>query len=326
MTAFKLALAREAHAPKPSRTGANSFLPGAKDALALRLTGRAVTDPVTATTTGLMDLRRRGAGACLSPGARALDAAQASRDPPGRLAMIGEVSPGSRRRARPRPIDADPRHQRLRRRRRDHARLPLPRRGRHQPLSRHQRLGRARRPGPRSRAEPGRLPARPSSPMACSSKSRRSSRRGPPATGCAIVLGIPDRGARRAAGRGRPRTRRTSSSCPTSPASVSRSSIRTCAAPLSASTPAHRRAGPLLRGPRRRRPRHPRQPRGARPERHRPHPPRRRRRDQRRLAADARRPPRPSGLGAARPRERHGHGRLPDRRRGAGAAGSGWVR
>jgi xylulokinase len=35
------------------------LLPGAKDYLAFHLTGRAVTDPATATTTGLMDLRTR---------------------------------------------------------------------------------------------------------------------------------------------------------------------------------------------------------------------------------------------------------------------------
>lgn len=57
MTAFKLRWLM-AHEPAAARR-ARWFLPGAKDALALRLTGRAVTDPVTATTTGLMDLRRR---------------------------------------------------------------------------------------------------------------------------------------------------------------------------------------------------------------------------------------------------------------------------
>jgi xylulokinase len=57
MTAFKLAWLRRA---EPGRFAqAASFLPGAKDAIAGRLTGRAVTDAVTATTTGLMDLKRR---------------------------------------------------------------------------------------------------------------------------------------------------------------------------------------------------------------------------------------------------------------------------
>ena len=57
MTAFKLHWL-QTHEPSRAKR-ARWFLPGAKDALALRLTGRAVTDPVTATTTGLMDLRRR---------------------------------------------------------------------------------------------------------------------------------------------------------------------------------------------------------------------------------------------------------------------------
>ncbi len=57
MTAFKLRWLME-HEPDTAAR-ARWFLPGAKDALALHLTGRAVTDPVTATTTGLMDLRRR---------------------------------------------------------------------------------------------------------------------------------------------------------------------------------------------------------------------------------------------------------------------------
>lgn len=54
MTVFKLAWLREAHPDVFAH--AASFLPGAKDFIALRLTGRAVTDPVTATTTGLMDI------------------------------------------------------------------------------------------------------------------------------------------------------------------------------------------------------------------------------------------------------------------------------
>lgn len=57
MTAFKIAWLREAHPAVYAR--ACYFLPGAKDAVALRLTGQAVTDPVTAATTGLMDLATR---------------------------------------------------------------------------------------------------------------------------------------------------------------------------------------------------------------------------------------------------------------------------
>ena len=57
MTAFKIGWLRQT-SPEIFAAAA-CFLPGAKDALALRLTGRAVTDPVTATTTGLMDLARR---------------------------------------------------------------------------------------------------------------------------------------------------------------------------------------------------------------------------------------------------------------------------
>lgn len=57
MTAFKIAWQKEAHPAAYAR--ARHFLPGAKDALALRLTGKAVTDPVTAATTGLMDLVTR---------------------------------------------------------------------------------------------------------------------------------------------------------------------------------------------------------------------------------------------------------------------------
>jgi len=54
MTAFKLAWLRTAQPEIYGR--AAFFLPGAKDAVALRLTGRAVTDPVTATATGLMEI------------------------------------------------------------------------------------------------------------------------------------------------------------------------------------------------------------------------------------------------------------------------------
>jgi xylulokinase len=57
MTAFKLRWLME-HEPEAAWR-ARWFLPGAKDALALHLTGRAATDPVTGATTGLMDLRRR---------------------------------------------------------------------------------------------------------------------------------------------------------------------------------------------------------------------------------------------------------------------------
>jgi xylulokinase len=57
MTAFKIGWLRSA---EPERyRAARWFLPGAKDWLALKLTGRAATDPVTATTTGLMDMARR---------------------------------------------------------------------------------------------------------------------------------------------------------------------------------------------------------------------------------------------------------------------------
>lgn len=57
MTAFKIGWLKAA---KPERhRAARWFLPGAKDFLALRLTGRSATDPVTATTTGLMDMRAR---------------------------------------------------------------------------------------------------------------------------------------------------------------------------------------------------------------------------------------------------------------------------
>lgn len=56
-TAFKAAWLDEAEPEAAAR--ATLLLPGAKDALALRLTGAATTDPVTATTSGLMDLARR---------------------------------------------------------------------------------------------------------------------------------------------------------------------------------------------------------------------------------------------------------------------------
>lgn len=57
MSAFKLRWLID-HEPEAA-AAARWFMPGAKDALALHLTGRAATDPATATTTGLMDLRRR---------------------------------------------------------------------------------------------------------------------------------------------------------------------------------------------------------------------------------------------------------------------------
>jgi xylulokinase len=57
MTAFKIGWLKSAD---PARhDAARWFLPGAKDLLALRLTGIAATDPVTATTTGLMDIGTR---------------------------------------------------------------------------------------------------------------------------------------------------------------------------------------------------------------------------------------------------------------------------
>ncbi|HET7716388.1 MAG TPA: FGGY family carbohydrate kinase [Bauldia sp.] len=89
MSAFKLHWL-QAHAPVHARR-ARWFLPGAKDALLLRLTGRAVTDPVTAATTGLMDLRNRAWSPVL------IEALSA---PPDRLpailpaaAIVGEVTP-----------------------------------------------------------------------------------------------------------------------------------------------------------------------------------------------------------------------------------------
>lgn len=57
MTAFKIGWMR-AHEPR-ALAAARWLLPGAKDVLALRLTGRAATDPSTATTTGLMDIAAR---------------------------------------------------------------------------------------------------------------------------------------------------------------------------------------------------------------------------------------------------------------------------
>lgn len=57
MTACKLAWLRQ-NEPGPFAE-ARWFLPGSKDFLALRLTGRAVTDASCAATTGLMDLRAR---------------------------------------------------------------------------------------------------------------------------------------------------------------------------------------------------------------------------------------------------------------------------
>jgi len=57
MTAFKLAWLRE-HEPEHYRK-AEKFLPGSKDFVAYKLTGKFVTDPTCAATTGLMDLTRR---------------------------------------------------------------------------------------------------------------------------------------------------------------------------------------------------------------------------------------------------------------------------
>jgi xylulokinase len=57
MTAFKLQAFWEDEPDAASRSA--RFLVGAKDALALRMTGRAATDPTTASTTGLMDMARR---------------------------------------------------------------------------------------------------------------------------------------------------------------------------------------------------------------------------------------------------------------------------
>lgn len=57
MSVFKLAWLRE-NEPERYRS-ARWFLPGAKDFLALKMTGYAVTDAVCAATTGLMDLTKR---------------------------------------------------------------------------------------------------------------------------------------------------------------------------------------------------------------------------------------------------------------------------
>ena len=57
MTAFKIGWLRDAN-PEISKRAA-FLLPGAKDVIAMRLTGGAVTDPATATTTGLMNLGER---------------------------------------------------------------------------------------------------------------------------------------------------------------------------------------------------------------------------------------------------------------------------
>ena len=57
MTLFKWRWFCTNHPDEASRT--SCILPGAKDFIAHRLTGRFVTDPVTATTTGMMDIRAR---------------------------------------------------------------------------------------------------------------------------------------------------------------------------------------------------------------------------------------------------------------------------
>lgn len=57
MTAFKLAWLRQ-HEPEHYGT-AEKFLPGSKDFVAYKLTGKFVTDPTCAATTGLMDLATR---------------------------------------------------------------------------------------------------------------------------------------------------------------------------------------------------------------------------------------------------------------------------
>lgn len=57
MTVFKLCWLREHEPDRFAR--AQWFLPGSKDFLALRMTGRAATDASGAATTGLMDLRKR---------------------------------------------------------------------------------------------------------------------------------------------------------------------------------------------------------------------------------------------------------------------------
>ena len=93
MTAFKLAWLAEAH--PEAAAAAEFFLPGAKDAVAMRLTGRAVTDPVTATTTGLMDLARRSWSMRIRQ-ALALDAAKLPKILPAG-SVIGEVQPSAAR-------------------------------------------------------------------------------------------------------------------------------------------------------------------------------------------------------------------------------------
>ena len=76
MTAFKAGWL--AAAEPAAFAEARWLLPGAKDALVLRLTGRAATDPVTATTTGLMDLSARD----WSPALIAATGAPAGKLPP----------------------------------------------------------------------------------------------------------------------------------------------------------------------------------------------------------------------------------------------------
>ena len=57
MTVFKLAYLRDSDPERFAK--AACFLPGSKDFLALKLTGRCVTDPTCAATTGLMDIAAR---------------------------------------------------------------------------------------------------------------------------------------------------------------------------------------------------------------------------------------------------------------------------
>jgi xylulokinase len=57
MTAFKWCWFKATEPALAARVA--TILPGAKDALAFRLTGQRVTDPITATTTGLMDIAKR---------------------------------------------------------------------------------------------------------------------------------------------------------------------------------------------------------------------------------------------------------------------------
>ena len=91
MTAFKIGWLRDAEPKALAR--ADFLLPGAKDALALRLTGRAVTDAVTATTTGLMDLASRRWSAALATLLSVPMTKLPEILPAG--AVIGEVRPGS---------------------------------------------------------------------------------------------------------------------------------------------------------------------------------------------------------------------------------------